>query len=183
MPNYAYTWVLFKAPDKTAKEIRTQIEDGEFINLRKIKYVPEGLSNNKEWEWKLRNWGCSKFPWNSVWYSDKDVSFISPWSPPTEAFKFLSKKYKDLTIIVLWIIEFLNTDEPIEGILIKNGEIVSDLPEIEIKSDTSIALASDITGYSIEEIKDILEENQELEISKFFKEIYDPVNKVKNEYT
>jgi len=93
MPNWIYNKLLVTGE----KDQLQQLLDVDF-SFEKIRPIPD--SKKDGWyEWNLENFGCK---WDHSEYEvrhvDLDDGFIevyfeTPWSPPTEILKYISKEY------------------------------------------------------------------------------------------
>ena len=96
-------------PDDVPEEERKRLKD---------KYGADNW-----YDWQIKNWGCK---WDAsesnFWEEDGDpiVSFQTPWGPPIEFIRKLSKLFKNMTFEIQFADESEH-DAPIGGAEIKDG--------------------------------------------------------------
>lgn len=110
MPNYCYNKLVITG-DKTSlkqfKQIAQQNDDDFLQNLHPMPEhidIEETNNANPGWyKWRLANWG-TKWDVRPDTLEDSDnqiiYSFESAWSPPTDAFQFISKNYPTLSFFM-----------------------------------------------------------------------------------
>jgi len=138
MPNWCENTLSIDGEEKILKEFKEKAKTIESEKTRETdlslnQFIPMPEFEEEEWyEWAIDNWGCK---WDITAYinheSKKELiyTFDSPWSPPLEAIKRISKLYPTLN----FTIDYAEPGMCFGGIkTYKNGkEIESDEYDIE----------------------------------------------------
>lgn len=119
---------LAPLPDEL-KDTKSPVPDT--VSQEERKRLIEKYEADNWYDWQCKNWGCKWDAQESDFYKDGDdwiVTFQTPWGPPIEFMRKLSKQFNKMTFTLQFADEGWG-QYPLGEVIFTDGEEYEDYPE------------------------------------------------------
>ena len=127
--NGEMTFTKFMPTPKELDDMQAPTPDT--VTEEEKKRLMEQYGATDWYSWRIQNWGCKWDATESGFWKDGDdwyVSFQTPWGPPIEFMKALSKKFNNMEFVMQYADEGLG-QPPLGEATFKDGEVEFDGPD------------------------------------------------------